>query len=974
MRASWVEPESRIAFGLGGSAGLLCGAGRGAVVDEVFVGRAAELAGLDRQLELAEGGHGRVVVLVGSAGMGKTALISRCLARWRGRVNALLACGDPEETELGGGLLGQLAPPTAREAAEISAVLASGRAEPLTAGSTLLALMQEMAARTAVVLVVDDAQWGDELSLKAVSFALRRLRAYRVLGVVVTRPEGLARLPAGLTRLAADQGARLELGGLDVTEVAELAERAGAGRLPSRAAARLRDHTAGVPLHIRELLHDLPGELLRTPGVTLPAPRSLETLVLSRLAACAEETEQLVVAAAILGTDCALADAAALAGLADPLPAWQEAIGAHLLEERETAAGRRCVFPHELIRAAVYRDIGVSRRAALHRAAAGLTAGPAALAHRAAGCACSDPRLAADLAAEAARERSAGQLAEAAEHLMMAAHAAGRGPGRDAWLLAAVGMLVDLGDVAKAAGYQDEVIALPASAPRSLLLGRLALLSGQYAPAEQHITDGWAALAPGTAAGSVQVREAAAQAACELALSLIGQNRLDDAAAWAQRASGAAVSGLTRACSCAVRGGSLAAVGQTGRARSLLQAELGRCGDDAGRALLHAGLGAVLLYADDLPGAAEHLDAATEAGRPAGLPMAHLLEAGLLRALVSYRQGDWDRAAADGERLVTLIDDLDQGWLLARAHLAAVYVAAGRGRWQVASDHAGAAARQLGARAGAGSIALADARSAVAVARDDPAGMLAAGEEVIGDLDLLSRLEPSRLSFWPACAQALARTGRPDQADAMLRRFEALARKRGRRSALAAASRARGILEAARNRPAEALAAFEASLRHLGGLGMPLEEAMTRLERGRLLRRTGQRRSAARDLGAARSLFAGLGAEPFLVRCDQELSADLQPATGPTSPLTARQLAVARAAAAGKSNREIAAELYISVKTVEFHLAQILARLGVDARTQIADALGVDMHTQIADALAVDPVSPVPAQRPAPHHRAPAGT
>jgi DNA-binding CsgD family transcriptional regulator len=914
-------------------------------VDEPFVGRAAELAELDRQFGLAEGGHGRVVLLTGPAGIGKTALIRRCLTAWATHSDTVLACGDQEEADLGGGLLGQLAQESAGAASEIGAVLASGQADPLMAGSALLALVQEMAATAPLVLVIDDAQWGDELSLKAVSFALRRLRADRVLGVIAARSEGLARLPPGLTRLAADHGARLELGGLTAAEVADLAELAGAGRLPGRAVTRLREHTAGVPLHIRELLHDLPGEALRAPGIDLPAPRSLETLVLSRLAACAEETERLVVAAAVLGADCALADAAALAGLADPLPAWQEAIGAHLLLERETGSGRRCVFRHTLIRTAVYRDVGVSRRAALHRAAAALSTGSTALAHRAAGCPSTDPQLAADLAAQADRERSAGQLAEAAEHLMMAARAADRGPGRDAALVAAVGLLLDLGDAAKARGYTDEVAALPPSPPRSLLLGRLALLAGEYATGEQQITEGWAALPlgtalpPGTALGLDQVRDAAARAACDLALLLIGQYRLNNAAAWAQRATATAVSGFTRACSCAVQGGLLAAAGQPGQASSLLRAELPRCADAAGRVLLHAGLGAVLMYADDLPGAADHLDTAIAGSGKASLPMAHLLEARLVRVLVAYRQGDWDSAAAEGERLVTLIDDLDQGWLLGRAHLAAVYVAAGQGRWQAASAHAEAAAGQPGGRSGAGAVAAADAWSAIAVARDDPASMLAAAEGVIGDLELLGRLEPGRLSFWPACAQALARSGKPDEADVLLRPFEELAGRRGRRSAMAAACRARGIIEAARDRPVEAKAAFDASLRHLDGLGMPLEEATTRLERGRLLRRTGQRRSATRDLGAARSLFAALDAQPFLARCDQELCAEPQASTGPVAPLTPRQLAVARAAAAGKTNRQIAAELYISVKTVEFHLAQILARLGVDARTQIAGAL-----------------------------------
>jgi DNA-binding CsgD family transcriptional regulator len=322
--------------------------------------------------------------------------------------------------------------------------------------------------------------------------------------------------------------------------------------------------------------------------------------------------------------------------------------------------------------------------------------------------------------------------------------------------------------------------------------------------------------------------------------------------------------------------------------------------------------------------------------------MTHLLEHRLLDVTLAYRAGHWDEAAAGSERLVTLIDDLDQGWQLTRAHLAAVYAAAGRGHWETAARHAAAAA----GRPGAGAFALAEARTAIAVARDDLPALLAAGADAAVDPIRLRRMEPGRLTFWPAYAAALARAGEHARADQTLVPYERRAAACGRRSAMAAASRARGVLHAARHQEEDALAAFDTSLAHLDGLGMPFEAAMTRLERGRLLRRAGQRRAAARDIGAARVLFAGLGAEPFLARCDQELGASPAPAEGqsqdhghPRPPLTARQLSVAQAAAAGKTNRQIAAELYISVKTVEFHLAQILARLDVDSRTEIARAL-----------------------------------
>ena len=106
-----------------------------------------------------------------------------------------------------------------------------------------------------------------------------------------------------------------------------------------------------------------------------------------------------------------------------------------------------------------------------------------------------------------------------------------------------------------------------------------------------------------------------------------------------------------------------------------------------------------------------------------------------------------------------LVDDLDQGWLRARAHLMAVYVAAGRGEWDRAADHADTAASHLVAAPGAGSLELANARTAIAVASDDPAAVVAAVGE-LGDLGRLARLEPTRLMFWPAYAYALARLGR----------------------------------------------------------------------------------------------------------------------------------------------------------------------------------------------------------------------
>jgi len=910
-------------------------------VQEPFAGRANELAAVSCQLAAAEGGRGGTVLLSGSAGIGKTAILRRSLASWTGRAEVLRASGDPGERLLAWGLLDQLTRQACLD--ELAGVLAGGEARPLNAGAALLSSLRQLSSGRPVVVVVDDAQWGDMPSLMALTFVARRLTADQILCIIAVRREDESALPSGLSRLVADCGTRLELAGLDSPEIASLAEQCGAGRLPGVAAQRIRDHTDGVPLHVLELLHDLAPEILQAPGADLPAPRSLATLVLSRLAACPAETEQLVVAVAVLGRDCPVADAAAVAGLGDPLPALEEAVRQRLLIEYDTASGRRCAFPHSLIRAAVYRDIGVDRRARLHELAASVSTGPAALAHRVAGCRGTDAVLAADLVAQATADRAAGSPASAADHLLMAARVEPRGPRGDARLLDAISLMIDLGDAGGALLYTSQAQSMPRSPKRDVVLGRLALLSGRCEEAETWLAGAW----PVAADGSDELRESAATAACELAMTLIGMHRLDEAGAWGSRAAIVAATELTRACSYAIEGGSLSAAGHARQARELIESQISSTGPGPGRTFLQMFLGLTLISCDEADAAASHIEAAMLATGPEALPAPHVLDAQLGLVMADYRRGRWDRAASEAERLVTVASDLDLHWQLTRAHLLAVYVTAGRGEWDLADSHAAAAAELAVKRPGAGMLEATDALTALAVARADPEQILRVCAEAWADRATLARLEPGRLSFWPARAEALARTGQLAEADAALQEYELAAQARGRRSALAAASRARGVIDVAAGRHSDAMRAFAEGIRHLDGISLPLDEALLRLEYGRLLRHLGQRRSAARELGQARSLLARLGARPFLERCDAELGAGLiaEPDTRCALPLTARQLTVARAVADGKTNRQVAAELYVSVKTVEFHLSQILARLGVDSRTQIAQALaGANDH------------------------------
>jgi len=974
-------------------------------VDEYFAGRAAELALLDGLLRRAAAGRGQLAVILGPGWIGKTALIQQFLDDREARVRWV--CGDRDETGLPGGLLEQFG------------VAAAGYgADPLRAGSALLAKLRQWAGTPGeaseapgvpgAVLVVDDAQWGDPLSLQALSYALRRLSDTPLLTVLAVRDDEFGSLPPGLVRLISDRGTRLEVAGLGVAEISSLAERVGAGPVPPRAARRLLEHTGGVPQYVREVLQAVPRESLRTalsaPDLLLPPPKSLEVRVLTELAGCSGPARRLVAAAAVLGARCRLADAAALADLADPLPMLEEAIRAGLLTEAPAVDGRCCEFPHASVRAAVYGCVGVAERAALHRQAARGAVGARALAHRVAACGGTDTALARELTQHAEADRAAGRLPQASDLYLAALRVAARGAERDRLLQTAAGLLLDLGETAAAGGLADEIAATAPSAGRSLVLARLAIAARDPRSARRWLTDAslaetWRADGARAVSGEPAVSgEDAAAAAGAFALLLLATGRRAESAAWARRATATAGPSVTRAVAQVIAAECRARDGQPEQALTALRAELGRQDlddpDAPGGPVLRAGLGTILFWCDQLPAAAGHLAAAEvaeDAPPPAGaspVPFQarrQLLVASVRRVLADYRLGAWDEAADRAERLITLAADLEDS-LLCGAHAAAVYPAAARGRWDTARAHAGAAARYVAAGDRDQLLDVTGARVALACAMDDPEAVLAAARPVVvelaglagvtdganglaglADLAGFAGAEPALLSFWPQYAHALARVGRLGEAADAIAPFAELARARGRRSAIAAAARVEGFIHAASGRPDAARRAYQAALASLDGLCAPHEEALTRLDYGRFLRHQSQRRAALRELYAARAAFARLGAVPFLARCDAELghevptvptvpSVPADPAAtsaanaqlsasavraAPTwpAPLTARQLAVAEAVAEGKSNRQVARELYITVKTVEYHVSQIFAKLGIDDRADIAAAL-----------------------------------
>lgn len=211
---------------------------------------ATALHGRDRPLALlaavvadARAGRRGVVIVDGAAGMGKTALLHAGLRDERAVV--VWAGGDEAEIDVDHGIIDQLVRAAPLDPDVRRDLLPDGGADPLATGSAIVRMVDglELDPSRPLVVVVDDAQWADLPSLRALAFVARRLRRDHVMLCLAVRTEGLTHLPEGLLRLADDEGTRIRLGPLARDDVRRIAEVRGGNPVSARAADRLLEHT-----------------------------------------------------------------------------------------------------------------------------------------------------------------------------------------------------------------------------------------------------------------------------------------------------------------------------------------------------------------------------------------------------------------------------------------------------------------------------------------------------------------------------------------------------------------------------------------------------------------------------------------------------------------------------------------------------------------------------------------------------------
>ena len=890
----------------------------------------------------ARRGEPRVVLVEGEAGAGKSSLLARFASGLAGAA-VLRAGGDEAELLLPYGVVGQLTA-SARGAGGRPGLLATGlsdRVDPLAVGADLVMwLGQCCRGRQLVLVLVDDLQWADGPSARALLFAVRRLQADRVLVVAAARPGELARLGEGWLRfLAGDHRAgRVRLGGLGPEEVAALGRALGAGELPRRAVSRLLQETGGNPLYCRAVLEEAGAGGLGLDDGAVRVPRSLAGTVLARVGALSPAARQLAEAAAVLGQRCELVTAAALAGLDDPLPALGEALNAGILAEETGGAAAGIGFGHLLVQRAVYEDLSPARRHRLHQRAAGLVDRDRALGHRVAAAAGPDDGLAGELEAAGRDAQRHGRAVQAAAWLAQAAAVGSDRAAADRRVLDALEILVTYGEVAQAEALAARAAAAGPGPRRSWLLGTLDFLAGRTAAAEARLVEAWQARDP---ARDPAVGGAAATRLAGLCL-LAG--RFPEAIEWGERAAAAGAPAAMRDRALGVLAIALCAEGRgpEGLARLAFlpaaPAEVPRRDTDA---LVMRGIARFL--AEDLAGAIADLSAAAARLR-AGVPLRSPSQCLSHLALAEWRLGSWDDAVVHAELAVSLARDADRALEFSFVHFAAAVVPALRGDWEAASAHVEMATQAARANDPWTIGAAATAQAFLAMARGDLEGVIDAAAAVRAT----DRAQPTgllrRFDWRTLEIDALIGLGRLAEAETALAELEAVLPPAEPRSVLVAAARLRGDLAAAAGHPGAAAAAFQTAWHRAEGLPVPLALAQLEISDARRLRGAGQPQQAVARLRSARQRLTSLGARPYLEICDRELAAAGAPAGPQTMPalvgLTPAELAVARLVAAGRSNRETAAELYVSVKTVEFHLGHIFGKLGIRSRKDLIARLG----------------------------------
>jgi DNA-binding NarL/FixJ family response regulator len=962
--------------------------GTGSADEARIVGRRHELAALATAVRRLDRPMATFVAVTGEPGIGKTRLLDELAKRGTdGGHLVLTGRGSELERELPFGVwvdalddhvawlgLERLKRMLGDRVGELALVLPSaGPAaaalpdERFRAHRAVRALAERLAAIEPLVVVLDDLHWADGASLELVVHLLRRPPRAPLLVAMGFRAGRLPPEVSGALEAAFRDGLLVDLrpGALSAREAGELLGES----VPAPARAELHRASGGNPFYLLQLAHARPA----VAGARAPAdpiegvPAPVAAALGQEIASLTEAGRRLAQGAAVAGDPVQLELAATAADLPEPaaLAALDELVAEGLL--RGTGEARRYRFRHPIVRRTVYETAGEGWRLGAHaRAASDLArrgGSLAARAHHVERCAAIGDEEAITLLVQAGHEAAPRAPAAAVRWFGAALRLM---PERADDVERRLGLLVPLATSLAATGELERALAalletlalvpVPFAEMRARLVGACAAcenMLGRHRAAHDRLLRVLEELpdADGAAAGSLQV---------ELAADALYDTDFDAMVAWAELARATAhalgdptLTAVASALLCFARygqgdvGAAEAACAEAATTLDALpdEALAGRLDaayylgfaeffcerfDDAIRHLrrgitvsravgqgqfvvpMMVGLAHALEVRGRLAEALDTAEGAVEAARLAGNPQ--LMSWALVaEGWIAAMTGDLKRADAAAEEAVALIAGLDDSvvTLATHAHAAAIFLEAGRAERCLEQAH------------------------------------------VAGAPELAS-IEPGRRAWLQAAlARAELALGRRESADAWVVRAERTLHGVGLPLAEAAVLHAQALLALDDGQAGTAAELANRSAARADAVGATIQAARSRVVAGRALGRDDDRRAALVALARADSELAACGAHRLRDEAARELrrlgqrAVTRQRRTKPgdgVAALSGREREIADLVAAGRKNREIAAELFLSEKTIEGHLANVFAKLGVSSRAAVAASIARE-HT-----------------------------
>jgi DNA-binding CsgD family transcriptional regulator len=926
-----------------------------------LVERERELQTVERLLASARAGSGGAVVFEGPAGIGKSSLLAAARTAAADELRVLSARGGELERELPFGIVRQLLEPAvvACDAEEREALLAGAAAlarpvlfaadpeaaaEPsFSALHGLYWLTINLADAQPLLVIVDDAHWADVASLRWLVYLARRLVGVPLALVLATRPAEPGPVQELLDELLViPEVAVRQPGGLSDQAITMLAVRLLAAEPEPSFVTACQRATGGNPFLLLELFGELHRRGIAPSRENAGLASQLSShgvgrAVRARLRRLPPGCTVLARAVAVLGDPAEPTLAAQLAGLDDDAAARAaDALAEAVIFESD----RRLAFVHPLVRSSVYSELSAQERAGYHERAARLLTGAGEATDR--------------IAVHLLATRPSGD-AETVNTVRQAARGASNRGAPDV-----------------AVTYLQRALAEPPSPELEPVLvhelGRAALSAGELGMAIDQLRQATRDLA------DARLR---AEAANSLGSALLLAHRPEEAMTdltavidelpESEREKGLRLQATRWA---AVRGSvavwrRLQATGERFVVTSGTPRTIGEC--------LHVAVAAYDVARTETAGEARELalqafadgrlleDPGPESGGfwivPTVLLLAHADDDGArvstaviewakqhgslpafsmaaqLRAYVCLRRGSLAEAEADA---ASALEHPGLPGFPPYGRLALVNVLLARGKPTEAAEIFAQAASEPAA---AGHIRYLQTRARLRVASRHP-------HEALEDLIACGRLEREweirtpAFSTWRAdAAPLLASLGRYDEARALAREELERCRAFGAPGPLGASLRTLGLIEPG----VSGIGLLEQAVANLQRSPARLEHALTLLELGAATRRVGRRADAREPLREALELARACGADAVAVRAHDELvAAGARPRRDPTESrrsLTASELRVARMAAEGMSNREIAQALFLTENTIETHLRSVFRKLEIRSRSQLARAL-----------------------------------